>query len=122
MLLNGKRVNLTQLTSELTAAGVPNRGLTSVGDNLYTLTSGGSFLDLPPAAQAVLDAHVPPPIPATPDFGADLPPDYEQQLANGVGQLRQYLGLASPTLAQSTTAIKLLIRVAFFILRLNRLG
>lgn len=117
-----KRLDLVQLAAEMTAAGLVIRALGTIVDNLHTYNAQGTPIEPPPGAQAVVDAHVPPPIPPVPDFGADLPQDYQQQLANAVQNLRQYLGLASPTLAQSVTAIKLLIRVAFFLLRLNRLG
>jgi hypothetical protein len=122
MNLNGKRVYLPQLETELTTAGVPHRGLGTHGDILHTYTPTGAAVDVPPAAQAVLDAHVPPPIPPVPDYGADLPSDYIQQIANAVQMLRQYLALASPTLAQSITAVKLLIRLVFFLLRSRNLG
>lgn len=62
-------------------------------------------------------APVPPP---APDFGADLPADFDQQVADAVTQLRQYLALSTPTPAQDRAALRLLIRGLFFILR--RLG
>jgi hypothetical protein len=71
------------------------------------LEKDGTITVTPPPA--------PPPPPPTPDYGADVPDDYQTQLANAVNQLRQYLGVASPSQAQSTAALKLLIRVVLFI-------
>ena len=56
-------------------------------------------------------------LPPAPDFGTDLPANYADQVADTVTQLRTYLGVASPTLAQSVGALKLLIRLIFFLVR-----
>jgi hypothetical protein len=115
MNLNGKRVDLSQLAAEMTAAGVNHRGLGVTGDDLHTYAANGAFADLPAAAAAVLAAHTPPPIPAAPDFGNDAAPT--DQVADAVTQLRAYLGVANPTAAQSAAALKLVIRGLLFILR-----
>jgi hypothetical protein len=52
-------VNLLQLGLELTAAGIPHRGLGMAADDIHTYTTTGAYQDLPPAARAVLDAHIP---------------------------------------------------------------
>jgi hypothetical protein len=71
------------------------------------------------AITAVIAAHdpAPLPVPASPDFGSDLPANFAFQLADGVSQLRTYLALSAPTAAQSVTALKLVIRALFFLLR-----
>jgi hypothetical protein len=53
--------------------------------------------------------------PPTPDFGDEIPPNYEEQLASAVTNLRAYLGLSSPTAGQTVAALKLLIRVVLFL-------
>lgn len=115
MRLNGKRVDLPQLQSELLTAGVSVRGLGTQGDDLHTYNGGGTIVDVPASAQAVVDAHIPPPIPPPADYGTDLTP--RAQIADAITQLRTYLGVAAPTAAQSATALKLLIRVVLFMLR-----
>jgi hypothetical protein len=99
-------------------------GLVSGRD--FTVDAAGGTVTLSTAAGRALltfdfePVVPPPPLPPaapTPDFGADLPADYAQQLADGVAQLRAYLALSSPLPAQSTAALKLLIRVLFFLLR-----
>jgi hypothetical protein len=122
MRLFGKAVALRQLRDELQASGINLPALGISGDNLLTYNASGALVDLPAGAQAVLDAHVPAPPPPTPDYGADLPSDYREQLAQAVSMLRQYLGLSSPTLAQSATALRLLIRIEFFLLRQHQIG
>jgi hypothetical protein len=67
--LSGKAVNLQQLSGELTAAGVPHRGLGADGGGdgqgrVYTYTSDGGIADLPPEAAPVVQAHVAIPDPA----------------------------------------------------------
>jgi hypothetical protein len=71
------------------------------------------------AITAVVAAHdpTPLPVPASPDFGSDLPANFAFQLADGVSQLRTYLALSAPTAAQSAAALKLVIRALFFLLR-----
>lgn len=123
MNLNGKVVKLGQLAAELTAAGVLHRGLGTGGDELHTYTPDGVPVDLPPAARAVLDAHVPPGTPASPTFGGDEIQNTTSQLADAVVTLRDYLALPSPTNAQTIGAFKLLVRVVLFVLkRLNAAG
>ena len=117
MLLNGKRVDLNQLHAELTAAGVIVPALGTMGDNLHTYTAQGLVIDVPPGAQAVVNAHVPPPIPPSVDYGTDLPTNYRQTLAGAVTQLRAYLALESPTGPQTVGAVKLLVRVVLFLFR-----
>lgn len=117
-----KAVNLEQLRTELQAAGMTVR-LGSRGNNpatdfeVFTYTAAGAETELPAGAPAVIADHTPAAPPPAPDFGADLPADYPYQIADGVTQLRQYLALPSPTAAQSTTALKLVIRGLFFLLR-----
>lgn len=61
----------------------------------------------------------PPPTPPPPvDYGTD--DTARDQLPDAVTTLRTYLGLASPTAAQSGAALKIVIRVVLFMLR--RLG
>lgn len=114
MILQGKRVDLPQLQAELLAAGVAvARGLGTAGDELHTYDGSGDPLDVTGAtAQSVLAAHVPP---APIDYGTDAqPPD---QLTTAVANLRAYIGLATPTAAQTTAAVRLLCRIALFLLR-----
>jgi hypothetical protein len=127
-------VNAARLISELAAIpGVvitnPNpmlgrQMLVTVGEKLDT---GDVILHVDDSLdQAVLDqitavvnAHdgTPDPIPPTPDFGTDVPPDFQFQLANAVQNLRQYLALATPTAAQNAAALKTLIRVVLYLVR-----
>jgi hypothetical protein len=64
-------------------------------------------------------ADPPPARPFVPDFGgdADDDPTFRSKAQQAVNDLRAYLALASPTAAQSATALKLLIRVVLFLLR-----
>jgi hypothetical protein len=69
------------------------------------------------AAYEAQRAVLPPaPVPV-PVFDGDLPDDYAYQVSDAVTTLRQYLALAAPTAAQSTAALKLLIRVVFLLVR-----
>lgn len=61
MRLNRKRVDLPQLQAELIAAGVNVPALGTAGDDLHTYDAAGDSADLPPAAAAVIAAHVPVP-------------------------------------------------------------
>lgn len=115
MQLNGKVVDLLQLQGELTAAGVPYRGLGQSGDILHTYTVAGAPTDIPVAGYAVVDAHIAPPPPPSPDYGNDDSP--RAQLADQVSSLRQYLALATPTNAQTISAFKIIIHIVLFILR-----
>jgi hypothetical protein len=118
MKLNGKRVTLPKLQAEAQAASVAVGELGTAGDDLVTWDADGHTVDVPPAMQPVLAAHVADPLPAplpVLDVGSDAaPPD---QLADAVTQLRAYLALAAPTNAQTIAAFKLLIRVVLFVLR-----
>lgn len=58
-------------------------------------------------------ADQPPPPPPPIDYGTDAAT--RDNVVDGVVQLRQYLGVASPTLAQSVAALKLLIRAVLLI-------
>lgn len=59
MILNGKRVDLGQLQTELATAGITANGLGTSGDDLHTYDSKGVPIDLPAGATAVIAAHVP---------------------------------------------------------------
>jgi hypothetical protein len=64
--LHGKRVDLDLLTKELTSAAVPHNGLGTHGDPpddaLWTFDADGAFVDLPPSAAPIVEAHVAPPL------------------------------------------------------------
>jgi len=62
MNLNGKRVDLPLLQTELTAANVLVLGLGTYDDQLHTYDELGAIIDMPPEAQPVVDAHVAPPL------------------------------------------------------------
>ncbi len=118
MRLNGKAVELRLLQQELTDAGVRvPRGLGIDDDDLHTYDEEGAAAALPAEAAAVVTAHTPPAAPDAPDFGGDLPADFDRQLAANVATLRQYLGVASPSAGQSAAALKLVIRVVFLLVR-----
>lgn len=61
MKLHGKKVALVPLEAEMAAAGIATEGLAVESDDLYTFADGRA-VDLPPEAQPVVDAHVPPPV------------------------------------------------------------
>lgn len=63
-------------------------------------------------------ADPPPPRPIPLDYGAD--DTSRDQLQDAVTTLRAYLGVATPTAAQSAAALKIAIRVVLYALR--RLG
>lgn len=115
MLLNGKRVDLIQLRAEMVAASLTVRGLGINADDLHTYDASGAEADVPAGAAAVIAAHVPPAIPDTPDFGSDVPAPTD--IATLVQQGRAYLALASPTTAQTTAAVKGLVKLALFLVR-----
>jgi hypothetical protein len=117
--LNGKRVDLPQLQAELIAGGVNVPALGMAGDDLFTYTPEGDPIDLPPAAAAIIAAHVPPPEPQRPDFGPDVPTDgaYLAQASAAVGLLRDYLAAPTPTAAQTVAALKVAIRALLWLLR-----
>ena len=62
MKLNGKAVRLDQLAAELAGAGMFVPALGQSGDELHTYNPAGEPVDLPPEAQAVVNAHVPWPV------------------------------------------------------------
>lgn len=118
MRLNGKAVELRLLQQELTDAGVSvPRGLGIDDDDLHTYDDAGAPTDVPAGAGAVVAAHAVPAAPDAPDFGGDLPADFDRQLAAAVATLRQYLGVATPSAGQSAAALKLVIRVLFLLVR-----
>ena len=51
-------LDLPQLQAELAAAGIPVPALRTVGNVVGTYDGNGQPIDLPPAAQAVVNAHV----------------------------------------------------------------
>lgn len=114
-----KRLDLPLLGTQLIAAGIAHSGLCLSGPTgnatLIAVDSGGASVELPPAAQPVVDAHVAPDPPAPLDFGSD--DSQRGQLNDAVAQLRQYLGIANPTAAQSSAALKLVIHVLFFVMK-----
>jgi len=120
-MLTVTRPALRQLAQELTAGGVSFRALGTYDDddgiNVHTYDALGAIEDLPAGAAAVLAAHVPPPPPAVPDYGSEAPENYATQLSAAVTQLRAYLGMAAPTAAQTTGALKLVIRLALALAR-----
>lgn len=62
-----KECDLAKLEQELAAAGITHNALGTSGDELFTYSEIGERMELPPEAQAVIDAHIPPPKPpATP--------------------------------------------------------
>jgi hypothetical protein len=65
--VSNREIDLVQLSIELTAAGISFRALGTRNGMLHTYTEDGDFEDLPPEAEAVVDAHVPPPPPPTRD-------------------------------------------------------
>lgn len=69
------------------------------------------------AAGNTPDPALPPPTPERLDFGTDEPPAQLLQLTTQVDGLKAYLGVATPTLAQTAAALKALIRVVWFIFR-----
>lgn len=128
-MLASRRPNLIKLAEELAAAGVAVNGLgcydlSPGGDdsrvNVHTYGAGGAIVDLPSPAQAVLDAHVPPPPPQKIDIGTEVPSDQEERLANAVDGLRTFLATPTPTNAATLAALKATIRIVLFLLK--RLG
>lgn len=69
----------------------------------------------------VLPAPTPPPSPAIPDYGADVPDDYAFRMSDTVvPALRQYVNLAAPTAAQTQAVVKLMARVMLWMLKRQR--
>lgn len=118
MKLFGKIVELGQLRTEAVAAGYSVPALGQSGDVLHTYDGAGSIIDVPPGMQAVVDAHVPAPLPSPVNYGTDDTP--REQVADAVTSLRNYLSLATPTNAQTIAVIKLIIRVLLFTLKTIR--
>lgn len=113
MILNGKYVNLETLQDEIVTAGHTIRGLGQSGDVLHTYNIEGSPIDIPPGAYAVVQAHVPPPFPPTPDYGGDGVT--RDQFANAVSQLRAFIANPAPTNAQAIANAKLQNRAILFL-------
>lgn len=116
------RPDLQKLLAELDTASVSHRGLgMSPADDgeyvVHTYDESGQIVPLPPEAAAIVAAHVPPPAPTKPDYGADAPPDYAAKLASAVTNLRAYLGASSPTVAQTVAALKAVIRLVLYLAR-----
>jgi hypothetical protein len=123
-----KPVDLGLLHQELLQAGAPFRVLTmrttpDGGTEIWDQNPiDGSDLELPPAAAAVLAAHIAPVL-GNPDYGAEGRPDVlSRQAVQIVQQLRAYLDLGTngnpaPTTAQTIAVIKLLIRVVLVIVK-----
>lgn len=116
------------LQSELHAAGIPFAYATVAaapgedeiieGELVLHAADGSVIPSDSPEVAAVVAAHVPVLKPVAPDFGTDEPSsDFYAQAAQVVQQFRAYLSLAAPTAAQSTAAIKLLIRLNLYIIR-----
>ena len=126
MLLQGKRVDYRQLRAEMIAAGlaVPN-ALGQAGDDLHTYTANGEIVDVPAGAAAVIAAHIPPPLPDVPDYGADGLTDAEiaALAAQAVASLRAYRANASPSAAQRKAFEDLVARICIhYIKTVTRLG
>jgi hypothetical protein len=109
--------NLSALAAALTAAGHTHRGLSLDGSNLLTNDTEGNPIDLSLAAQAFVNAWIAPTPPTPPNWGPDLLTDDEvqAQAAAIVDGLRAYRALASPTLAQTTQAVKAIAQVAIYL-------
>lgn len=94
---------------------------------VFSMTGDGTAIELlvpddvqDAAVQAVIDAHTNPPPPdrTPPDFGTDAADlSNYPTLRAAVGNLRQYVGLANPTAAQSAAALKLVVQVVLAMLR-----
>ena len=94
------------------------RGLSLDGSDLWTSDEDGNRVDLSPAAQAFINVYTPPALPASPNWGNDLLTDDEviAQAAAIVDGLKAYRGLATPTAAQTTQAVKALAQVAIYLI------
>lgn len=112
MLLNGKRVNLNQLETELRASGITLRALAVSADDLKLVNDSNAQIEPPPSAVTVIANHVPPPLT---DYGGDSQP--RDQLTTAVNNIRQYLAIASPTNAQVIAEVRLLSRCVLFLLQ-----
>lgn len=113
-----KPIILQKLQAEMITGGLSIRGLVLVIDaeghtNVLDSNAFGQWVDLPPEASAIIDAHDGTP-PDSPDYGSDVPVDYALVIANVVSQLRAYYAAASPTPEQSVIAIKLLIPAVLY--------
>jgi hypothetical protein len=112
MLLNGKRVNLNQLETELRAASIFLKALVVAGDNLLIVDAQDRQVEPPQSAAVVLANHVPP---LLTDYGADAPP--RDQVAAAVANIRQYLALSAPTNPQVIAEVRLLSRCVLYLLQ-----
>jgi hypothetical protein len=100
----GPSVDPARIVVELTPAQA---------DALTPIPLGAIYLN-PDGTITVIPPPPPPPPSPLPDYGDDATPD-QTQLVQAVSALRTYLATATPTAAQSATALKLLIRVVFFL-------
>lgn len=117
-MITRKPIDLSKLEGELRAGGIQVAAIGRNGDDLHTYDANGTPVDLPPAARAVVDAHVPPPELVPPDYGDDDDADRTgNQLAQAVSNLRQFVATPSPTQAQVVTALKLTIRLVLLLAR-----
>lgn len=109
---------LSALTRQLRASGhvTDPGGLALENLTLLRGDAQGALTDLPPAAQAVVNAYAPP---TSIDYGSDLQTDDEMAASadTAIQNLRAYLALATPTAAQSGAALKVVIRAVLFLIR-----
>lgn len=119
-----KRVDLAQLHAELASAGISVPALGVAGDDLHTYDANGAAVALPPAAEAVIRAHIPPAPFIPPTYGEDAADQQGNQLALAVTALRQYANTDAPTAGQTVSALKLVIRLVLLLARstLRRTG
>jgi hypothetical protein len=117
-LVAGKEYDLNQLEAELIAAGVPIRALGTdrLFTQIFTYDAAGDPVPLPPAAAAILAAHVAPPVPAKPNYGND-PADLDRQAAQAATQLRAFIANATPTNAEVVAQAKLNARIILALMR-----
>lgn len=108
--------DLMKLRDELRTAGFAVGFLCSENTTVFEIGATGSKRPLAGGELTVVAAHDPAPAsrPPQPDV-SDASQD--AQIATAVTNLRTYLNTASPTAADSTTALKLLIRVVIWILK-----
>lgn len=120
-LADAVRKHQDRVTDDLHAAGhLPaNRGLQLAGTVLQTSDTTGAPAELSPAAQAFINAYVPPPDPTPPDFGTDLatPDQLREQAAGIVSNLTAFIDAPTPTNAQVVAAVKLNARINRYVLR-----
>ena len=94
-------------------------GLSGIGDRIELLVPD----DLSEAAEALIEAVIaahdptPTPTPPAPNFGEDIPSDFDSKLAETVANLRAYLALPTPTNAQTLAVVKLICRIVLWQIR-----